>query len=72
MVSQYRTWFGRTTGDCRVLAFFAFALLGQPRDALAHHMIGGDLPQNLLGGFLSGLAHPIIGFTSRSSSQPGS
>ncbi len=62
MVSQYRTWFGRTTGDRRVLALLAFALLGQPRDALAHHMIGGDLPQNFLEGFLSGLAHPIIGF----------
>ncbi len=62
MVSQYRTWFGRTTGDRRVLALLTFALLGQPRDALAHHMIGGDLPQNYLEGFLSGLAHPIIGF----------
>ncbi len=62
MDSQYRTGFGRTTGDRRVLALLAFALLGQPRDALAHHMIGGDLPQNFLEGFLSGLAHPIIGF----------
>ena len=62
MVFQYGTWFGRATGVRRVLAFLAFALLGQPRDALAHHMIGGDLPQNFLEGFLSGLAHPIIGF----------
>ncbi len=62
MVYHYCTWFGRTTGDRRVLALLAFALLGQPRDALAHHMIGGDLPRNFLEGFLSGLAHPIIGF----------
>lgn len=61
MVFQYGTWFGRATGVRRVLALLAFALLGQPRDALAHHMIGGDLPRNFLEGFLSGLAHPIIG-----------
>ncbi len=62
MVYHYCTWFGRTTGDRRVLALLAFALLSQPRGALAHHMTGGDLPQNFLEGFLSGLAHPIIGF----------
>lgn len=30
--------------------------------AFAHHAFGGKLPQNLWQGFLSGLAHPVIGF----------
>lgn len=29
--------------------------------ALAHHGMGGKIPNNFLTGFLSGLAHPIIG-----------
>ena len=61
MVSQYRTWIERATGHPSILAMLAFALLGQPGDALAHHMIGDEVPRNFLEGFLSGLAHPIIG-----------
>ena len=30
--------------------------------ALAHHPIGGMAPQTIWHGFLSGIAHPIIGF----------
>jgi urease accessory protein len=37
----------------------ATVLLASP--ALAHHAFGGRLPVNLWEGFLSGLAHPIIG-----------
>jgi urease accessory protein len=62
MVSQHHSWFGLTAGVRRVLVMLAFACLGQPGDALAHHMIDGELPQNFLDGFLSGFAHPIIGF----------
>ena len=61
MVSQYRTWIERATGHASVRGLLAFALLGQTRDALAHHMIGGEVPRNFLEGLLSGLAHPIIG-----------
>ena len=35
------------------------ALLAEP--ALAHHMMGGALPQTVAQGLLSGLGHPIIG-----------
>ncbi|MDV2993000.1 MAG: hypothetical protein N4J56_002654 [Chroococcidiopsis sp. SAG 2025] len=38
------------------IAFFAI-----PRPAYAHHAIGGKTPVNLFEGFLSGLAHPVIG-----------
>lgn len=38
------------------IAFFAI-----PQPAYAHHAIGGKTPVNLLEGFLSGLAHPVIG-----------
>lgn len=34
-------------------------LMAQP--ATAHHAFGGQTPQNFFQGFLSGLAHPIIG-----------
>jgi len=30
--------------------------------AYAHHPMGGTLPQSFMNGFLSGIAHPIIGF----------
>jgi urease accessory protein len=35
------------------------ALAGPP--ALAHHVMGGAIPQTLWQGFFSGLAHPVIG-----------
>lgn len=36
--------------------------LGVSTPALAHHALGGRLPSNGWEGFLSGLAHPVIGF----------
>ena len=37
------------------------ALLLLPLPSLAHHPLGGRVPANFAEGFLSGLAHPIIG-----------
>lgn len=42
-----------------VLAAASFSSLAAP--ALAHHAMGGKIPANLWEGFLSGLAHPLIG-----------
>ncbi|HCF29406.1 MAG TPA: urease accessory protein UreJ [Cyanobacteria bacterium UBA11049] len=32
-----------------------------PQPALAHHALGGKIPSNFFEGFISGLAHPLIG-----------
>jgi urease accessory protein len=40
-------------------AFLFFTVFIEP--ATAHHMMGGRTPATFLAGFLSGLAHPIIG-----------
>lgn len=42
-----------------MLAVVATAAMLAP--ALAHHPMGGTLPQTFLQGFLSGLGHPVIG-----------
>ncbi len=39
----------------------ALAALALPGSALAHHPMGGALPQTAMQGLLSGLAHPVIG-----------
>ncbi|MBD2108377.1 HupE/UreJ family protein [Nodosilinea sp. FACHB-13] len=39
----------------------AIAALLLPLPSLAHHPLGGRVPANFAEGFLSGLAHPIIG-----------
>ena len=39
----------------------ALLLLGIMEPAAAHHAMGGRTPSNLVEGFLSGLAHPLIG-----------
>ncbi|MFN4281700.1 MAG: HupE/UreJ family protein [Alphaproteobacteria bacterium] len=36
-------------------------LLVAANPALAHHAMGGETPDTLLAGFISGLAHPVIG-----------
>ncbi|MEQ9123470.1 MAG: HupE/UreJ family protein, partial [Alphaproteobacteria bacterium] len=41
------------------LAAAASALAAAP--AFAHHAMGGDMPGNAFEGFVSGLAHPVIG-----------
>ena len=50
-------------GCAMVLRLFAFslALIGAVSPAFAHHVMGGALPSSVLGGFLSGLGHPLIG-----------
>lgn len=40
---------------------FGTISLATIQPALAHHPFGGETPNNLLTGFLSGLGHPIIG-----------
>ncbi|MGD8592439.1 MAG: HupE/UreJ family protein [Gammaproteobacteria bacterium] len=42
-------------------AFIALFLILSMEPAFAHHMMGGALPSNNFQGFISGVAHPIIG-----------
>jgi len=44
-----------------VLTILAAAALGAAEPALAHHVMGGQAPDSLMAGLLSGLGHPIIG-----------
>lgn len=53
MMTQVRKGFGRLAA----LAVMSFAAL----PALAHHAMDGATPQTLFEGFVSGLAHPVIG-----------
>ncbi len=53
-IKRFRHGFGA------IAASFAFLLFATP--VFAHHAMGGKTPSNFLDGFLSGLAHPIIGF----------
>ena len=46
----------RFLGLALILTMLVFA-----EPVLAHHAIGGQTPDNLVDGFLSGLAHPVIG-----------
>ncbi len=46
---------------CFILAISAFLFLSLTTKTLAHHALDGRLPSNCFEGFLSGLAHPIIG-----------
>jgi urease accessory protein len=48
-----------TATTARWAAYVAFILLAEP--ALAHHVMGGRMPESFGDGFLSGLGHPIIG-----------
>lgn len=45
----------------QILALVPVALAGSVGPALAHHPMGGQTPDSLLNGLLSGLGHPIIG-----------
>ena len=45
-----------TIATALAIAFFA-----TPQPAYAHHALGGKTPVNFFEGFLSGLAHPVIG-----------
>jgi urease accessory protein len=44
-----------------VVALTSLLILNSAQQAQAHHAMGGGLPTNLVQGFLSGLAHPLIG-----------
>jgi urease accessory protein len=46
----------------QVFSIVAVLLVIIAPNALAHHPMGGQTPDNFLQGFLSGLGHPIIGF----------
>src|SRR5436190_23878266 len=39
----------------------AVATAAMQTPAIAHHVMGGELPETFLQGFLSGLGHPVIG-----------
>ncbi len=43
------------------LSLLALSFLGNTSPALAHHAMGGQMPSTFFQGFLSGLAHPVIG-----------
>ena len=44
-----------------IAAVVWMGFLMAPQPALAHHALGGRIPSNFFEGFLSGLAHPVIG-----------
>ncbi|AFZ29593.1 HupE/UreJ protein [Gloeocapsa sp. PCC 7428] len=44
-----------------VSASLGIIFLSTVQQALAHHATGGETPTNFVEGFLSGLAHPVIG-----------
>lgn len=46
----------------RLFAAAAAMILATTNSAFAHHPLGGEVPQTMLHGFLSGVGHPVIGF----------
>jgi urease accessory protein len=46
----------------RIFTLAAAIILTSTTAALAHHPLGGEIPQTALHGFLSGIGHPVIGF----------
>ena len=46
----------------RLFAAAAAMILATANSAFAHHPLGGEVPQTMLHGFLSGVGHPVIGF----------
>lgn len=44
-----------------IASVVGIGLFSAPQPALAHHAMGGRMPSNFFEGFLSGLAHPLIG-----------
>ncbi|APB32688.1 hydrogenase accessory protein [Gloeomargarita lithophora Alchichica-D10] len=54
---------GRTTSLDRLwIVLLALIAVVMPLPALAHHPMDGEMPTTWAQGFLSGLAHPVIGF----------
>jgi urease accessory protein len=60
---SWRTW--RTTMRlerlCRGVGGAALASLVLTSEAMAHHVMGGEVPRTLTQGLLSGIGHPVIG-----------
>lgn len=54
--------FDRFSWQAGLALLTTVSLLFKMSPALAHHAMGGRVPSNLFEGFISGLAHPIIGF----------
>ena len=53
--------FASVQSKALAIAFgFSFLVFASP--ASAHHPMGGRVPSNFFEGFMSGLAHPVIGF----------
>lgn len=52
-----KLWQARVLSIMAVTLLFLFA-----SPAMAHHAMGGRTPSNFFEGFLTGLAHPLIGF----------
>ena len=46
----------------RIFAIAAAMIAATASSAFAHHPLGGEVPQTMLHGFLSGIGHPVIGF----------
>jgi len=44
-----------------ILSLVVIGFFSVTQKAMAHHMMGGRMPANFFEGFMSGLAHPIIG-----------
>lgn len=59
---QFSVYLSQKLGRARLLpiAIGAFLLLSAS-PAMAHHAMGNKMPSNFFEGFLSGLAHPLIG-----------
>jgi urease accessory protein len=51
----------RVLQQAGLLAVPALALLFATTPALAHHAMDGNMPSNFFEGFMSGMAHPLIG-----------
>lgn len=54
-------FFNQSINTVAIAAVVCIALLSAAQQALAHHAVGGRTPSNFFEGFLSGLAHPLIG-----------
>lgn len=44
-----------------LITVVGLVVLSMAQQALAHHALGGNIPSNFWEGFVSGLAHPVIG-----------
>ena len=60
MMWSFKNNFARKAIASLAIAF-AMVFMAMRSPALAHHPFGGETPTNFIGGFLSGLGHPIIG-----------